>query len=109
MISDESESQGRWCLEGSRSGDVHFCFPLPSLFSSSGSFVSNGGHSSDGRGRKTEASRLISAASRVSFSPSAQDLVLEAGAAKAGFSEPEHSSFTDGTLQSGGGRLCSPC
>lgn len=57
-----------------------------SLFFSSGSFVSNGAHSCDRRERRKKASCLISAASRVLFSSSAQDLnlVLEPGAAKMG-------------------------
>lgn len=57
-----------------------------SLFFSSGSFVSTGAHSYDRMERKNRASHLISAASRVLFSSSVQDLnlPLEAGAAKMG-------------------------
>lgn len=57
-----------------------------SFFFSSGSFVSTGAHSCDTKERKNRAYHLISAASRVEFSSSAQDLnlPLEAGAAKMG-------------------------
>lgn len=57
-----------------------------SLFFSFGSFVSTGAHSCDRMERKNRASHLISAASRVLFSSSAQDLnlLLEAEAAKMG-------------------------
>lgn len=102
----------------------HFCFPLPELVFSSGSFVSNGAHSCDRRERRKKASCLISAASRVLFSSSAQDLnlVLEPGAAKMGrrifpsfsahrcvcrLSSSYILCFVVGTLISGGGRLCS--
>lgn len=76
--------------EGARREVEAAVFPFVSLclslFFSSGSFVSNGGHSGDRRERQNKASRLISAASRVLFSSAAQDLnlVLEAGAAKTG-------------------------